>query len=153
MGGYLNDTLLAALAADPRVGAVVAEGDDLVLRMDGEILRLTQDTQNGRTVCWADIRILQPSEIAGGAAAARRYNATVQLESGLTMGFFLKGNALVLGKSLDVPEMAPGEAAGVAHRVCDGLRPARALLDAVLEDARCDDRRTLQQGDEALIRV
>ncbi|PTW56636.1 hypothetical protein C8N35_11199 [Breoghania corrubedonensis] len=153
MGRYLNETLFAALAADPHVDAVVAEGDDLVLRMEGEILRLTQDTENGRTVCWADMRKLQPSEIAGGAAAARRYNATLQVDSGLTMGFFLKGNALVLGKSFDVREMPPAEAVGAARRVLDGLSPARALLDAVLEDMHHDESRALQQGDGPLMQV
>ena len=52
MGGYLNDTPLAALAADPRVGAVVAEGNDLVLRTYGEILRLTQAMPVPRGCVW-----------------------------------------------------------------------------------------------------
>lgn len=136
MGDYLKDTLLPVLEQEDRVDAVAAGAGDLVLGLDGEVLCLTQDSEFGRMVCWGDARKLQPGEFSGGVAAARRYNGSLQSTSGLTMGFYLKGNALVLGKSFDTPEMSPEDAVNAALGVRDGLGVARGLLDTVLEEMR-----------------
>ncbi|MEO9527228.1 hypothetical protein [Roseibium sp.] len=142
MGNYLTDTLLPALADDTRIEAIAADADDLVLQIGGDLLRMTQDAEHGRTVFWTDVRILKPGEIGGGAATARRYNDTRQTRTGLTMGFHLKGNALILGRSVDERDPDPERTVALALAMRDGLADARTLLDKVLEETRREEDET-----------
>lgn len=154
MTDYLADDLLPLLLDDDRVEAATADADGLILRIDGELLRVARDRDHGRTVCWGEVRRLSPGDDGGGAAAAMRYNGGAGSDAGLTMGLNRARNALILGRSIDAEEIGAEAAVQAALRVRGALHDARALLDAVLEDARAtQDKPFDAAGDAPLIRA
>ena len=154
MPDHLVDDLLPVIGNDPRVEAVAADADGLILRIDGELLRIAADPEHGRTVCWAEVCRLLPGDAAAGAAAARRYNGTMRTETNLTMGLNAARNVLILGGSMDVREIDAVAAVQAGLKVREALDGARALLDSVLEEARGTKGPQMQAfGQLPLVRV
>lgn len=146
--------LLAELRADPRVEAAAMDGDDLVVRTGGEFVRFASDPEHERTACWAQARRLSAGEAKPAARAARRYNSGVKEATRLTMGLFLEGNALILGRSVDKGELDAAELLGLAGEIAAGLADARSLVEATLEEQRAAERQAFAApGDVPLVRA
>ncbi len=154
MTNHLLETVMPSLESDARIASVEADGEDLIVHIDGALLRMALDREHGRTACWAEVRKLLSDEIDGGATAALRYNATLRAATALSMGLYLPGNSLTLGKSVDADAITAEAAIDVALKVGGGLEEARTLLDDVLDGAdRQENPQPNAQEDEFLMRV
>jgi len=144
---------LAELRANPRVEAVAMDGDDLVVRI-GEFVRFASDPEHARTACWAQVRLLSSGEAKPAATAARRYNSSLKEGTRMTMGLFLEGNALILGRSVDKDDLAAADLLALADEVQASLPAARSLVETTLEEQRAAERQAMvAAGDVPLVRA
>jgi hypothetical protein len=150
----LAEDYLPALANDPRVDAVVADTDALVLRMGGEILRVSPDAAHKRTAVWCEVRRLAAGETAAAAVAARRHNARHYETTSAVMGLYVEGHALILGQTLDGEEIGTVPLLDAAAQLRNALGGARELVEETLEEVRREASRRLPVfGDTPVIRA
>lgn len=150
---HLLTGLLPAFERDDRIESATEDARDLVLRVGGEPVRVSADAAHGRIVFWAQIRRLFPGETVAAAAASRRYNATLRLESGLTVGLHAKGGVLILGQSIEAEAIEVSTAPEQVLRLRDAIEPARSLFQETLETILREEKDRSSADGASLMRV
>lgn len=155
MTTFLTDVLLPHLCNDDRIESATADADEVIVRVDDELLRIACDHEHGRTACWGNVYRLSPGDNAGGAVAALRFNGSPAAQTGLVMGLNRARNTLILGRSVDVVEIGPESVIEMALALRRALPDARALVETVLDELHRNRARPFDgaSGNTPLIRV
>ena len=133
MNNQDRDRLLMDLSNHEQVVAVEIDGDDLVVRLTGEAIRVTTDAEFGRTVVWAVVRGVTGSASAAVAEAAARFNTEHLSRSTAVLCFFVQSSVLLMGKSIQKASMSADDVVREALDLVASLASARSFVEIALD--------------------